>query len=157
MSNLDTSRSSKPTRAANPTVSISWWRLCRTVSERPGSNPHVPQDGLSATGPLPPGHNQDMSKGAEMTDLPGPTFPLKAPGTAVVHAGARQKPRIVSVPARCIEHTVELPGGADLFDALEKSLSEFAIAGIMAEFLSGEFRHIDYVHPAYGPDVEHPM
>jgi len=92
-----------------------------------------------------------------MTDLPGPTFPLKAPGTAVVHAGARQKPRIVSVPARCIEHTVELPGGADLFDALEKSLSEFAVAGIMAEFLSGEFRHIDYVHPAYGPDVEHPM
>src|SRR5699024_12294300 len=93
---------------------------------------YVPQDGLSATGPLPPGHNQDMSKGAEMTDLPGPTFPLKAPGTAVVHAGARQKPRIVSVPARCIENTVELTGGTDIFDALAQSLLEYEVTDIIA-------------------------
>ncbi|MGO1909905.1 MAG: PCC domain-containing protein [Brevibacterium linens] len=98
-----------------------------------------------------------MSNGAETTDLPQPTFPLKAPGTTVIHAGQRQSPRIVSVPTRCTEHLLELPEGADLFSALEQSLTDFAVPGIMAEFVSGDFGHIDYVHPAYGPDAEHPM
>ncbi|MEY8568036.1 PCC domain-containing protein [Brevibacterium linens] len=98
-----------------------------------------------------------MSNGAETTALPQPTFPLKAPGTAVVHAGPRQTPRIVSVPTRCAEQVLVLPGGTDVFAALEHSLTEFAVPGIMAEFLSGEFGHIDFVHPAYGPDAEHPM
>ncbi|WP_432790337.1 DUF296 domain-containing protein [Brevibacterium sp. K11IcPPYGO002] len=98
-----------------------------------------------------------MSNGAETTALQQPTFPLKAPGTAVVHAGQRQSPRIVSVPTRCTEHVLELTEGADLFSALEQSLTDFAVPGIMAEFVSGEFGHIDYVHPAYGPDAEHPM
>ncbi|SMX67581.1 PCC domain-containing protein [Brevibacterium aurantiacum] len=97
-----------------------------------------------------------MSNGAETT-LQQPTFPLKAPGTAVVHAGQRQNPRIVAVPTRCTEHVLELPAGADLFSALEASLTDFAVPGIMAEFISGEFGHIDYLHPAYGPDTEHPM
>lgn len=98
-----------------------------------------------------------MSNGAETTDLPQPTFPLKAPGTTVIHAGQRQSPRIVSVPTRCTEHLLELPEGADLFSALEQSLTDFAVPGIMAEFVSGDFGPIDYVHPAYGPDAEHPM
>ncbi len=98
-----------------------------------------------------------MSNGAETTALQQPTFSLKAPGTAVVHAGPRQNPRIVSVPTPCTEHVLELPEGADLFSALEASLTDFAVPGIMAEFLSGDFGHIDYVHPAYGPDAEHPM
>ena len=98
-----------------------------------------------------------MSNGAETTDLPQPTFPLKAPGTTVIHAGQRQSPRIVSVPTRCTEHLLELPEGADVFAALEQSLTDFAVPGIMAEFVSGDFGHIDYVHPAYGPDAEHPM
>lgn len=98
-----------------------------------------------------------MSNGAETTALQQPTFPLKASGTAVVHAGPRQNPRIVAVPTRCTEHVLELPEGADLFNALEASLTDFAIPGIMAEFVSGQFGHIDYVHPAYGPDAEHPM
>lgn len=98
-----------------------------------------------------------MSNGAETTALQQPTFPLKAPGTAVVHAGPRQNPRIVSVPTRCTEHVLELQEGADLFSALEASLTDFAVPGIMAEFVSGQFGHIDYVHPAYGPDAEHPM
>ena len=98
-----------------------------------------------------------MSNGAETTALQQPTFPLKAPGTAVVHAGQRQSPRIVSVPTRCTEHVLELPEGADLFASLEASLTDFAVPGIMAEFVSGQFGHIDYVHPAYGPDAEHPM
>ncbi len=98
-----------------------------------------------------------MSNGAETTALQQPTFPLKAPGTAVVHAGPRQNPRIVSVRSRCTEHVLELQEGADLFSALEASLTDFAVPGIMAEFVSGQFGHIDYVHPAYGPDAEHPM
>ncbi|MGO3021679.1 MAG: PCC domain-containing protein [Brevibacterium sp.] len=98
-----------------------------------------------------------MSNGAETTALQQPTFPLKAPGTAVVHAGPQQSPRIVSAPTRCTEHVLELPEGADLFSALEASLTDFAVPGIMAEFVSGQFGHIDYVHPAYGPDAEHPM
>ena len=98
-----------------------------------------------------------MSNGAETTALPQPTFPLKAPGTAVVHAGPQQTPRIVPVPTRCTEQVLELPEGADVFAALERSLTDFAVPGIMAEFLSGDFGHIDYVHPAYGPDPEHPM
>ncbi len=98
-----------------------------------------------------------MSNGAETTALPQPTFPLKAPGTAVVHAGPQQTPRIVSVPTRCTEQVLELPEGTDVFAALEHSLTDFAVPSIMAEFLSGDFGHIDYVHPAYGPDAEHPM
>lgn len=98
-----------------------------------------------------------MSNGAETTALQQPTFPLKAPGTAVVHAGPRQSPRIVTVPTRCTGHVLELPEGTDLFAALEQSLTDFSVPGIMAEFVSGEFGHIDYVHPAYGPDAEHPM
>ncbi|WP_167193265.1 PCC domain-containing protein [Brevibacterium pigmentatum] len=98
-----------------------------------------------------------MSNGAETTALQQPTFPLKAPGTAVVHAGPRQNPRIVSVPTRWTEHVLELPEGADLFNALEASLTDFAVDGIMAEFVSGQFGRIDYVHPAFGPDADHPM
>ncbi|WP_262775020.1 DNA-binding protein [Brevibacterium permense] len=98
-----------------------------------------------------------MSNGAETTALQQPTFPLKAPGTAVVHAGPRHNPRIVSVPTRCTEHVLELAEGTDLFAALEQALTDFAVPGIMAEFVSGQFGHIDYVHPAYGPDAEHPM
>ncbi|UVI36287.1 PCC domain-containing protein [Brevibacterium spongiae] len=98
-----------------------------------------------------------MSKGADSTALQQPTFPLKAPGTAVIHAGPHQSPRIVSVPTRCTEHVIELPEGTNLFAALEQALTGFSVPGIMAEFVSGEFGHIDYVHPAYGPDAEHPM
>ncbi|WP_210604090.1 PCC domain-containing protein [Brevibacterium oceani] len=98
-----------------------------------------------------------MSDGAETTDLPGPTFPLKHPGTAVIHAGPRQDPRIISVPTRCTEHTIDLAAGTDVFAALETTLSAHSTKGIMAEFVSGQFGHIDYVHPAYGPDAEHPM
>ena len=98
-----------------------------------------------------------MSNGAETTALQQPTFPLKAPGTAVVHAGQRQSPRIVSVPTRCTEHVIELSEGTDLFAALERSLTDFSVSGIMAEFVSGQFGHTDYVHPAYGEDAEHPM
>ncbi|WP_169250945.1 DUF296 domain-containing protein [Brevibacterium sp. 'Marine'] len=98
-----------------------------------------------------------MSNGAETTALQQPTFPLKAPGTAVVHAGPRQSPRIVPVPTRCTEHVLELPEGTDLFAALEQSLTDFSVPGIMAEFVAGELGHIDYVHPAHGPDAEHPM
>ena len=98
-----------------------------------------------------------MSNGAETTALTQPTFPLKAPGAAVVHAGPRQGRRIVSVPTRSSEHLVELSEGADLFAALEQCLTDFAVPGIMAEFVSGQFGRIDYVHPAYGPDAEHPM
>ncbi|WP_166968933.1 PCC domain-containing protein [Brevibacterium atlanticum] len=98
-----------------------------------------------------------MSNGAETTELPGPTFPLKNPGTAVVHAGLRQDPRIVSVPTRCTEHTIDLSEGTDVFAALETALGTFSVSGIMAEFVSGQFEHIEYVHPAYGPDAEHPM
>ena len=86
-----------------------------------------------------------------------PTFPLKAPGTAVIHAGPQQNPRIVSVPTRCTEHVIELSEGTDLFAALERSLTDFSVSGIMAEFVSGQFGHTDYVHPAYGEDAEHPM
>ncbi|MGC2976185.1 PCC domain-containing protein [Brevibacterium sp. FAM 25378] len=98
-----------------------------------------------------------MSNGAETTDLPGPTFPLNRPGTAVIHAGPRQDPRIVSVPTRCAEHTLGLPEGADVFAALERSLADHTASGIMAEFDDGQFDRIDYVHPAYGPDADHPM
>ncbi|MEY9257930.1 putative DNA-binding protein with PD1-like motif [Brevibacterium epidermidis] len=98
-----------------------------------------------------------MSNGADSTALRQPTFPLKAPGTAVIHAGPQQNPRIVSVPTRCTEHILELPEGTDVFAALERSLTDFAVPGIVAEFHSGDFGHIDYVHPAYGPDAEHPM
>ena len=98
-----------------------------------------------------------MSNGAETTALPQPTFPLKVPGTAVVHAGPQQTPRIVSVPTHNTAHVLELPEGTDVFAALEHSLTDFAVPGIMAEFVSGQFGHIDYVHPAYGPDAEHPM
>ena len=98
-----------------------------------------------------------MSNGAETTALPQPTFPLQTPGTAVAHAGTRQTPRIVSVSTRCTEHVLELAEGTDVFAALERSLTDFAVPGIMAEFVSGQFGHIDYVHPAYGPDPEHPM
>ncbi|WP_152346035.1 PCC domain-containing protein [Brevibacterium sp. CFH 10365] len=98
-----------------------------------------------------------MSNGAETTALTQPTFPFKAPGTAVVHAGPRHSSRIVSVPTRSSEHLVELSEGADLFAALEQCLTDFAVPGIMADFVSGQFGRIDYVHPAYGPDAEHPM
>lgn len=98
-----------------------------------------------------------MSDGAETTDLPGPTFPLKHPGTAVVHAGPRQDPRIVSVPTRCSEHTIDLAAGTDVFATLEVSLGAYVTSGIMAEFVSGQLGHIEYVHPAYGPDAQHPM
>lgn len=98
-----------------------------------------------------------MSNGADSTELRQPTFPLKAPGTAVIHAGPQQNPRFVSVPTRCTEHVIELSEGTDLFAALERSLSDFSVSGIMAEFVSGQFGHTDYVHPAYGEDAEHPM
>ncbi|WP_098729994.1 PCC domain-containing protein [Brevibacterium epidermidis] len=98
-----------------------------------------------------------MSNGADSTALRQPTFPLKAPGTAVIHAGPQQNPRIVSVPTRCTEHVIELSEGTDLFAALERSLTDFSVSGIMAEFVSGQFGHTDYVHPAYGEDAEHPM
>ncbi|SDR82489.1 Predicted DNA-binding protein with PD1-like DNA-binding motif [Brevibacterium siliguriense] len=98
-----------------------------------------------------------MSNGAETTDLPGPTFPLKDPGEAVVHAGPRLVPRIVSVPTRCTEHLIDLAEGADVFAAFEAALGTDGTNGIMAEFVSGQFGRIDYVHPAYGPDAEHPM
>ena len=65
-----------------------------------------------------------------------PTFPLKAPGTAVIHAGPQQNPRIVSVPTRCTEHVLELRGHGPLSRA-ERSLTDFSVSGIMAEFVSG--------------------
>jgi predicted DNA-binding protein with PD1-like motif len=98
-----------------------------------------------------------MSNGAKTTELPGPTFHIKAPGTAVIHAGPRQDPRIVSVPTRCTAHTIDLAEGTDVFTALEDSLGAYNAKGIMAEFVSGQLGHIEYVHPAYGPDAEHPM
>lgn len=98
-----------------------------------------------------------MSNGAETTALQQPTFPLKAPGSSVVHAGPRQDPRIVSAETHCTEHVLELAEGTDLFASLEQALTDFAVDGIMAEFVSGQFGHIDYVHPVYGPDAEHPM
>ena len=98
-----------------------------------------------------------MSNGADSTALRQPTFPLQAPGTAVIHAGPQQSPRIVSVPTSCTEHVTELPEGTDIFAALEQALTDCSDSGIMAEFVAGQFGHIDYVHPAFGPDAEHPM
>ncbi|WP_181274081.1 PCC domain-containing protein [Brevibacterium oceani] len=98
-----------------------------------------------------------MSNGADSPRLIPPTYPLKAPGADVIHAGPRQDPRILSVPTRCNEHVIELSEGTDLFAALGQSLTDFAVEGLVAEFVSGEFGRIDYVHPAYGPDADHPM
>jgi predicted DNA-binding protein with PD1-like motif len=98
-----------------------------------------------------------MSNGAETRNLPQPTFPLQTPGTAVVHAGPPQHPRIVSVPTRFTEHIIDLTEGTDVFAALEQALADFAVEGLTAEFVSGQFGHIAFVHPAYGPDAEHPM
>lgn len=75
----------------------------------------------------------------------------------MVHAGPRQGPRIVSIPSRHEEHFVDLAAGDDLFACLESALSTYAAPGITVEFVSGGFGHINFVHPAYGPDAAHPM
>lgn len=97
-----------------------------------------------------------MSNGAGPQTL-DPGFPLGEPGQAVVHAGARVEPRIVSVPTRHSVHDIDLPEGTDLFETVTDLLHSLDVDGLMVEFLAGEFGHISFVHPAYGPDAEHPM
>lgn len=63
----------------------------------------------------------------------------------------------MSVASPCAEHVVELAEDTDLFAFLEAALGDHGVSGMMVEFLSGEFGHIDFVHPAYGPDADHPM
>src|SRR5699024_5772600 len=64
---------------------------------------HVPRHGTAAAAAHRTRDNRSMSNGAYVSDPPSPNFPLKQPGTAVIHAGPRQEPRIVSVASRCAE------------------------------------------------------
>ncbi|MCI4010728.1 DUF296 domain-containing protein [Brevibacterium sp. ZH18] len=97
-----------------------------------------------------------MSNGAESQNL-DPGYPLGGPGQAVVHVGPQLKPRIVSVPTRHSVHEIDLPEGTDLVESIAGLLGSLGAEGLMVEFLAGEFGHISFVHPAYGPDAEHPM
>src|SRR5699024_9357914 len=76
---------------------------------------HVPRHGTTAAAAHRTRDNRSMSNAAYVSDPPSPNFPLKQPGTAVIHAGPRQEPRILSVASRCAEHMVELAEDTDLF------------------------------------------
>ena len=86
-----------------------------------------------------------------------PDYPLGEPGDIVIHAGPRQDPRIVSVPTRYTQHFIDLDSGDDLFQAVTGLLDSLAVPGLMVEFVDGEFGRVNFVHPDYGPDAQHPM
>lgn len=86
-----------------------------------------------------------------------PNYPLSEPGDIVIHAGPRQIPRIVSVPTRYTQHFIDLDSDDDLFQTVTGFLDSLAAPGLMVEFVDGEFGRVNFVHPDYGPDAQHPM
>lgn len=100
----------------------------------------------------------DTAETCESTDpSSAPGYPLGEPGDIVVHAGPQQNPRIVSVPTRYTEHLIDLDSGDDLFDSVTGLLDSLDVQGLMVEFVAGEFGRVNFVHPDFGPDAEHPM
>lgn len=102
-------------------------------------------------------HQESTRSHSAVSPAPTPDYPLGSPGDSVVHSGPRQAPRIVSVPTRHRVHDIELAAGQDVFAVITGLLEVLEAPGLMVEFCEGDFGPITYVHPAFGPDADHPM
>lgn len=93
----------------------------------------------------------------QTTTTPLPDYPCGRPGDVVVHAGPRLEPRSIVARTSCLTTELQLEPGTDLFSELDRCRARFGVEAGTVEFLAGGFSDLRYVHPAFGPDADHPM